>query len=449
MPKKVIAYNLENTALASLCDCKYDVQRDIIAPSLSADIVIMTALSAAVASSPLTILIADCHSDDKIEYGELSYFAYSMLSGIKVSNIEDFDRNAFTGFPEGFDEVLSPLVSFESSSDDIIPLSITDDGRVISFMRISGDRYLVVIPYITDYEKLGAIVQKIERTYLKFSECCKDTGFDIPSRLDKLLTRRSDTEAKLSMQLSEIDNEIRSSFPEYIFLRELVSRDDVKFSSSVRLYLSAIGLNASDNPDILSLPDGTLLLYSSDSSSGCCCNLSKISTKLKSIRKKNKDISVHALLVVNHQKYLSTDKRSIPFTELEAEAASSSDITITSAVDLIKVYENMKQGIITKEYIIQSLTKGGYADFSFPEDRLIGVISKVGAEDKHICRFYLDNRSIRKGMKLIIEDKAGAYRTARIVSLAVGRVQMADAVDGEVTLTLDSEVSSGEHLYFC
>lgn len=449
MPKKVIAYNLENTALASLCDSKYDVQRDIIQPGLKSDIVIMTALSPAVCKASLTVLIADSNAEDKCEYGELSYSAYSMLDGIKVCNIEFSGNDAFKGFPEGCEEVFKPLVCFESSSDDIIPLSILEDGRVVSFMRRLKDGYLIVLPSISDYEKLGQIIQKIEKSWQKHIPAEEKNNSGIPLKLKRLLEKRADIKTRSEAQLGDIDNEVRISFPEYLFLPGLVSRSDVEFSSALTLLLNSIGITSSGNPDMLLLPDGSMLLLQAVSTSSFSCNFSSLSSRLRAMRKKNKDAVLHALMVVNHQKYLETEKRSVPFNELEAEAAKASGITITSSADLIRVYENMKQGIITKDYILSSLLEDGYADFSFPDERLIGVVSKVSSQDDHICRFTLDNRSIRKGMKVIIEDKSGSYRTARITALAVGRVQMADVMDGEVTVTFDSPVSADEHLYFC
>lgn len=449
MPKKVIAYNLENTALAALCDSKYDAQRDILQPGLKTDIAIMTALSPAVCKASLTVLIADSYTEERKEYGELSYYAYSMLDNIRVYNLEESAENAFKGLPDGCSEDYKPLVCFESSSDDIIPISLLDDGRVVSFIKMLNEGYLIVLPSITDYEKLGQIIQKIEKNYQRYIPSEEGTKANLPLKLKRLLEKRCDIKSKADSQLKDIDDEVENTFPEYIFLSGLVNRNDELFTSSAKLFLNSIGIIPSDSPDMMALPDGSLLIVQCISASAFSCNTSSLSSRIRGLRKKNKDAVLHALLVVNHQKYLSPEERRVPFSDLEAEAAKASGITITSSSDLIRVYENMKEGIITKDYILSSLLEDGYADFSFPSERLIGVISRVSSQDDHVCRFTLDNRSIRKGMKIIIEDKNGSYRTSRITALAVGRVQMADVMDGEVTVTFDSPVSSGEHLYFC
>ena len=436
MNKKVITYNLENSALASLCEAKFKVERDMLSQTMEFDISIITSTSPSFYFAPFTVVIADSKSNEKVVYGEITVNAYYMVKGITVSDI-DIEE----------DEYYKPLVSFSSVDDNFYPLITLPSGEVVSFLKKEQEGLFVVIPALKSEELLGSIILKLLKEYKKVLDNEKGNSDELPPKFKRLVDKNKETLDKCNKEIVTIEEELKRSYPEYFFLNGLISTSDSTLSSSVSLFLRFLGFNYEDN-ELYSLSSDEKFFVSSSSSPLFTFDYSTLSQKINKAERGDKESTFRGLYILNSQKYLPLEKREALFSVEEGTDLKSKGISITTTKDLLKAYSYLKEGFIDKEFIINAIKEGGYITFSFPQDKEIGVVSRVSSQDEQICRLSLENKPIRKGMSVIIEDNNKELKKAKITKLQVGKVLMAEAVEGEVTLALDSPIKVGNKLYY-
>ena len=436
MNKKVITYNLENSALASLCEAKFKVERDMLTQTLEADISIITSTSPSFYFAPFTVVIANSKSNEKVVYGELTVNAYYMLKDITVSDI-DIEE----------DEYYKPLVSFSSADDNFYPLITLSSGEVISFIKKENDGLFVVIPALKSEDNLGSIIQKLLKDYKKVFNNKKSDSYELPPKFKRLIDKNKETLDKCHKEIDSIEEELKRSYPEYFFLKGLISTSDSILSESISLFLNFIGFNYEDE-DLYSLSSDEKFFVSSSSSPLFSFDYSSLFQKINKAKRGDKEVTFRGLYILNSQKYLSLDKREALYSPEDEIALKNKGVAITTTKDLLKAYSYLKEGFIDKEFIINAIKEDGYVTFSFPKEKEIGVVNKVSSQDEQICRLSLENKPIRKGMSIIIENSNGELKKAKITKLQVGKVLMAEAVEGDVTLALDCQIKVGNKLYY-
>lgn len=438
MARTVSVYGLSADIRASIEEAGLQLSEDSYPPLRCSTMVLSAALPLAPAA-PLTILIAERRAGEECEVGGVGTKPYFYIPGHTDEDIQ-LPLVGLNEKLEGYLPLFSAVVSFDPEAE-VIPLIADQNGRLIAFCYLSGSNRVIVVPPLSDKAQYGQLIQLLLKN--------ADRLFTGPETYSsdkekwKRLNEKLDTaRERLEKSVSDTKLEIEKAFPESVFLTGLTSPSEELFSKAVGSFLSYLGLEA--DGDYVIIEDKRLLL-STVVTTGAVSSITQFSKQLAKERKG--ESAEHGLLCANAFRFLPAERKLAAYSHLLTDQAQQSEITLISAADLLKLYENIESGIISRSWAVSQLLVSGYSSFHIPEANYISTISRIGANDPSLCRFILDNTPIRKGMKVIIEAADGHLRRDTIVSLTAGKVAMAEASDGEVTVRFTAPVLKGEKLF--
>lgn len=439
MARTVSLYGLSAAARASVEAAGLQISEDSY-PPLRCNTMVLSASLPLAPESALTILVADCNPQEPIKISDVLAKPYYYLKADVRAEIQ-LPLIPINDKLDAFLQYFSPVVSFDCDCE-VIPLLTDQSGRLVAFCYRTDEGKVIVIPPLSAAEQYGPLLQLLVKSADKL------TAIPVPYTSDKekwkkLNEKLSQNREKFQKSISDTELEIEKSFPESIFLTGLLSADEKAFDKAVKAFISYLGLEAEGE---YVLDAERRLLLSASVATGQVSSLSQLSKQVAKERKAGSE--VHGLAIVNSYRYLPLKQKPEAFTHLLIGQAQQSELTLVSSSDLLRLYENIESGIISRSWAISQLFVSGLTTFHVPDENYISTVAKIATNDPSLCRFILDGTPIRKGMKVIIEAVDGHLRRDVITSLTAGKVAMAEASDGEVTVRFSNPVFRGEKLFF-
>lgn len=408
----------------------YEVDKTLFKRGKKFDELIASPFAPLSPNAELVIIIACSKSDEIKEERE----AYYMLP----PSVKTLDSGGGALVPASatsqvakYASAFSPLVSFTCEDKDFVPLLCYESGEAVAFRYHS----LIVIPNIENKSEIITILKAAIKDKTARREIKPEAG----SKTEKLLLKKRDVEDKYRNTISLLEKEIE----EASFLSGLSSSHLETFSSASLSFFKFLGFQVKEALSrgyLLSLNDRLFFLYPELSATASISTL-PASRQLSRLKKKVEGKEIKLIIACGEEMFLPPECRKEPLIALPEEAVA------VSASSMISFYENAMRGVLKKEDALDEISGGGLLTFLPKDERAITRIDKVAKNNEKLSRATLEGRAIKKGMRVIVKDKRGRLKSARIMNIKVGSVYLTDAVEGVVTLETDIPLSLGDFLF--
>ncbi len=438
MQEKILLYGFDTSYKSSLEESGYDVLSDEL--RLGYDMTIASSSAPIPFLTDIILYIADKSDNDDSTY---------LLLKDKVSVINKTNEIAYDT-TNSFSTIIDSLTVKVSFLDlkEIKPLLLAEDGSFLAFLYKADNKYIYVFPAISP-EKLPELLKILKQKKNKLLKTSGTLPIDSipPLNLEEYETKRGEIIQNSERKLKDLEDRFESHNQRAIFLNKLISPNGKDVQTAIRLFLSFLGLELIEQRD-------RFLIFRSEKGLIACFHLvcANIPDTLLPFRKeamkvkKSTEEPLDILIISNHQKYLPLDKRQILPASL-IEEAENMHWGVISVKDIYLLDDNLNKGVLTKAWSRNQLHTPGRIDFSLKDDKFISVIKLVKRDDKHFCLITLDNKLVKKNMKVVIAHEDGSMDAARILSLKVNKVSMVEAMDGDVVIELDKEAVKGSSIF--
>lgn len=439
MQEKVLLYGFDTSYRNSLEDAGYDVLSDEIRRGY--DITIASSSSAIPFLTDNVLIIADKAADDDNNSYILLKDNFDVIN-CEAGILYDME-NSFSSLLDYFDVKVSFL-----DKTEFRPLLLSVRGSVLAFSFKSGGRVIYVFPSIAA-EKLPELLKVLKQRRVKLTKpfVLPANNFIPQLKIDEYEAKRGEILHNSEKKLLELEDKFENRNQRELFLHKLISLNAGDMHTAVRLFFSYLGLELEEE-------NSDFFIFRSEEGLIACFPLISIDIpetiqsfkKAISRLKKRLDETFHVVIVSNHQKYLPLEKReALPSSIIEE--AENMQWGIIAVKDIYMLDDNINKGVLTKAWGRNQLYTQGAIDFSLKEDKLISIIKLVKRDDKHFCLISLENKLVRKNMKVVLVHEDGSMDASRILSLKVNKVSMVEAMDGDVVIELDKEAVKGSTLF--
>lgn len=349
--------------------------------------------------------------------------------------------------------------------EGFFPLLLNERDEIVSYAHFVEKSIVFVFPDVTDKANF---VSELFKTYLpevvpeifpfhgEF-KWLNEGDYPLPGE-KKLLLEKAELEDKFKKDIAENENKLASLKVKYKFLSDLITETGETLVSAVETYLKWLGfesvVNLDDtNPEILEediqvdYKDRFLVIeikgIGGTSTDKDCSQISKIKYRRAEQRGK---FDVFGLYIVNHQRYMPPKLRAIPpFTENQIKDAGHDKRGLLTTYDLYKAYYLIKEGILQKVDVRESLFKTGLITLEPENIASIGVPHELFMEGQ-VAIVNLNGATLSVGDTLIVK-KQGNYSKATIKSLQVNDKGVDTCNAGEVGIKLDRKLKKNSELF--
>jgi hypothetical protein len=355
----------------------------------------------------------------------------------------------------------------EIKRNDFIPLLTNSNNEIIGFIDFSLKKSAVfAFPQLQDKKKifllelidelLPGLFPKIFPYSEQFS-WLSSKNYLLPNQAS-LLAKKSKLEDEYKTALMGIEIEIERNRSKYKFLHDLITETGVSLVKSVENFFVWLNfenvINVDENnPDVkeedlqILLENGLLVVevkgIGGTSKDSECSQVSKI--KYRRARERN-SFDVFALYIVNHQRYIPPlERRNPPFSEQQIIDAQSDERGLLTTYELFKLYNNIKEGFITKEDARLSLLKCGLVEFKPSNSYLLGCPLEVHHKGQVVI-LYISNMNIKKGASIVVCNAETWFRT-EILEIQLNNEAVETVSEGEVGIKLRHSVFKTSELW--
>lgn len=352
----------------------------------------------------------------------------------------------------------------QSKDGNFLPLLVNNDDEIISFYHAHSEGKVLVFPNIEDKKNfllelfnshLSEMFPNIFPFHGQFSWL--DNGDYLLPGEANLIAERKEIEKQYSKAVLKNESSVIELKAEFKFLRDLISESGDNLVSAVEYYLRWLGfssvINLDDaNPEILEediqvdCGDRFLVVeikgIGGTSTDKDCSQISKIRYRRAEKRLK---FDVFGLYIVNHQRYMSPEsRRNPPFSENQVNDALLDKRGLITTYSLYKAYEQIANGVITKEEVRENLFEYGLI-----EPKPTNLIS-LGKPDElfmsgQVAIVNLEGTKLNKGMDIFVK-KSGVFNKLKISSLKVNDEDVDEISDGEVGIKVNGFVKNNSEL---
>lgn len=347
------------------------------------------------------------------------------------------------------------------------PLLLNKLGNIVSFIWLSDDEFIIVLPQLESKLELLKLVFK-EVLYPYFSDYfptitegrwINNKEYYLPNKLN-LIAGREQIVEEYKRKLEEIDNAIAANDSEYSFLHNLLTATGSKLVKSVIHLLIWLGFEKVRDQDEFSedelleediqvdLENGGLLVIEVKGINGTskdaeCSQISKIRRRRE--RQRN-NFDVSALYIVNHQRCIEPLKREIPpFNTTQIQDAINDERGLAYTWQLFNLYFNIENGLISKEEARMRFMSNGLLDFN-PKLTELGIPYNYYQHNTIVC-LDIGDHEIRVGDTLTYE-RNGRYYLLNIEDIQIDHIPYPSAQNAKVGIKLSSAVPQKHLIYF-
>ena len=346
------------------------------------------------------------------------------------------------------------------------PLLLNKLGNVVSFIWLSDNEFIIVLPQLKSKLELLKLVFK-EVLFPYFSDYfptiteggwINKKEYYLPNKLT-LIDKRDHIIEEYKRNLEEIDKAIAANDSEYNFLHNLLTATGSELVKSVIHFLKWLGFDNVRDQDEFSenelleediqvdLENGGLLVIEVKGINGTskdaeCSQISKVRRR----REKQRDkFDVSALYIVNHQRCIEPIKREMPpFNTTQIQDAINDDRGLAYTWQLFNLYFNIENGLISKEEARMRLLSKGLVDFN-PILTEIGIPYTYYHHNTVAC-VNVGDKEIRKGDTLAYEVN-GRYFLVAIEDLQIDHTSYPSVKSAKAGIKLSSSVPNKHTLY--
>jgi hypothetical protein len=177
---------------------------------------------------------------------------------------------------------------------------------------------------------------------------------------------------QLNRKINRVRRKLKTKYNEYKFLQKLVGIEIIgdELENALKLYFKKLGFEKVDKvgkkfreEDIRLWIDNRLILFEVKGDNRPIMKDDKIFQLLKHIpnkQKKYEDKIVYGVFVCNHDNLKPFNERnSNPFDERVKKLIVDSKICVITTIELLKIFEKIEQGLMTKDDFITKLCTPG------------------------------------------------------------------------------------------
>lgn len=349
--------------------------------------------------------------------------------------------------------------------NNFMPLLVNNGDEIISFYHAHSKGAVLVFPDINDKEgfllellnnNLSEIFPNIFPFHGQFG-WLDDGSYLLPGE-SKLIEDRKEIENQYNKAVIENENSIVKLKDDFKFLRDLISESGDNLVDAVEHYLNWLGfpnvINFDDtNPEILEediqvdCGDKFLVVeikgIGGTSTDKDCAQVSKI--RYRRAEQRNK-FDVFGLYIVNHQRYTPPESRcNPPFTENQINDARLDKRGLITTYDLYKAYEQIENGVITKEEVREKLFQHGLIKLTPSNLVSLGKPEELFMSGK-VAIVNIEGLKLKTGMDIFV-SKNGIFNKQQIASLRVNDQDVDEISDGEVGIKFSDVIKKNSELF--
>jgi hypothetical protein len=348
---------------------------------------------------------------------------------------------------------------------EFIPLLLNERNEIVSFAHCINNSIVLVFPdilnktrFISDLFKtcLPEIVPELFPFHGEF-KWLESGDYPLPGE-GELIEKRAEIEEKFNRDIKEYDEKMAAIKLKYKFLSDLIVETGKPLVSAVESYLKWLGFDSVINLDDTSpevLEEDIQVDYidrflvveikgiGGTSTDKDCSQISKIKYRRAEQRGK---FDVYGLYIVNHQRYMPPKSRAEPpFSENQIKDAVHDKRGLVTTYELYKSYFLIKEGILEKQLVRESLFNTGLIKLEPDNILSIGIPNELFMSG-HVAILYLEDTSITVGDILLVK-RQGEYSKAKIESLKVDDAPVDCCSSGEVGIKLDRKIKRNSELF--
>jgi hypothetical protein len=345
------------------------------------------------------------------------------------------------------------------NDESYLPLFKNMSGEIVSYLQITETVDLMLFPQLKDkgnflQDFLTKIAPSFYPSLFPFSTTFnwkKEKDYWLP-RYSELLKEKENIKIEFENKNEEVEKKIQENMDSFSFLHEIISETGDKLTDALVKYLNWLEFikvekhdekneNGILEEDIQVEFDNGLLIIEckgigGTSSDADCSQISKI--KHRRCRERGK-FDVHAIYIVNHQRYLPPLKRqNPPFTDHQKQDAINDERGLLTTWQLFNLYFEIKNGIISKEEARKLILNHGQIEFRPIGINFIDEPVEI-FNDGEVCIINLENLELKVHDEILIE-KNGKFEKAVILDIQKDNKSIPSASKGELGLKLNKKI---------
>lgn len=273
-----------------------------------------------------------------------------------------------------------------------------------------------------------------------------------------LREEKAEIQQEFEIKLKESDEKISQNYEVFRYLHDLIVATDNELVNAVQKFLEWLEfeqvinvdeLNERQREEDLRIPfDGGLIVIEvkgigRTSTDDECSQINKIRRRREKERNR---LDVHALYIVNHQRFLPPlSRQNPPFQAHQITDAENDERGLLTAYQLFKLYFAINEGFITKSDARKTFLQTGLIDFEPSNAKNIGC-----PKERHhrgtVGVFHIDNVPIKLESDAIIHTD-GNYKSVQIIGLMIDNVAVDKVSSGEVGIKFSSRITNDSEIW--
>jgi hypothetical protein len=349
---------------------------------------------------------------------------------------------------------------------DFLPLVFNDNNEIVSFICLSKDNVILVLPQTNRKSEL--LIELLEDFFPGilpefFPESTKflwlsDRKYALPNT-NAFEERKQAARGEYEAKVKKIDEEIQENNEQFGFLHDLLKETDDLLVKAVIAWFKWLGYQniidvdqekGTKREDINIVEDDCIIIAEVKGIGGTSTDdeCSQIRKHRRRFEKENKGKDIIPIYIVNHQRYISPElRRNPPFTKEQIEYAKHDERGLITTYQLFIWHKLVCEGIFNPDEIKEVFTQFGAIPLIPPQYIFLGVIKEYFAKSKALI-LSLDNCEIKTGDTLLFE-KDGFLQKSEILSIQDSGVFVEKTANGEVGISVDLQLGKGFSAYLC
>ncbi|OEC51141.1 hypothetical protein A7K61_26240 [Pseudomonas sp. AP42] len=353
----------------------------------------------------------------------------------------------------------------DEDDERFVPLALNDKGEIVSYLQSVEEGVVFLFPPL---ENTSGFLLELFESFLPehFPQLFPSSGqfawldngaFPVPGEVE-LLGDRKKIESDYKERVKKNEQAIVDLKSEYGFLRSLIFETGDNLVEAVAHYFRWLGFNSVVNQDEhssdvleedLQVDCGDKLLVveikgiGGTSTDKACSQI----TKIKNRRMKQRNsFEVYGLYIVNHERYVSPDRRkNPPFTDHQLQDALLDERGLLTTYQLYLAFFLIRDGILNKDDVREQLFAYGLITL-MPKDLIC-----LGLPSEHLMKgavvvVDLQIHSVKVG-DVIVARKNSHYTKHVVQSLQVDGVDVEEANGGVTGIKVSTKVPAKSEIF--
>lgn len=406
-------------------------------------------------------------------YEHLGLFNPSNLTGSEVKLCDNiFSKALFEPFLNDieYNQIYkTPTIwkgDKEVKDERFIPLLLSKDGSVVSYIWYSETDIVIVLPHTKcKVDLLEKVFQEVIETVfsdylpeIKNSSWLKKQQYLLPNE-SELLAEKEKITTKYKEDIALVEQKIEDNNSHYDFLHKLITATGDELVQATIKFFKWLGfekvidkdknLDKDFNEEDIQIdtPDKGLLVVeikgiNGTSTDAQCSQILKVVNRR---REEQQSFNIYGLYIVNNERGIEPLLRTIPpFNSQQIKDATYDKRGLCYTWQLYNLFFEIEDGIITREEAQTSLLKKGLIDFK-PSLIEVGVPRKYYRSHTIVC-INISDIEIKRGGSFYYSEN-DRWKKVKIVSIQDGDKSFDSVSNGSYGFGLDHKVPNKRILY--